>query len=153
MNVRKLDHSRARAQGITLVEILLAIGLLVILVGFALPSVGNATARAEMKAALENLEYSIGTARNLARITDSSVHLTIASGPGAAEQRVTISQPVRGASKRGPDIPDYVVPESIQLVSEQQQFVFDYKGMVDQPGRIVLVSRADDAVTSELRID
>ena len=103
MNVQKMTHSRARSQGVTLVEILLVIGLLVLLAGFALPSFGTATARAEMKAALENLEYSIGTARNVARLTEASVSLNIVEVPGEVNQKITFSHPANGAGKRGPD--------------------------------------------------
>jgi type II secretory pathway pseudopilin PulG len=150
MNVRKPIQTRARAQGITLVEILLAVGLLIILVGFALPSAGSATARAEMKAALENLEYSIGTARNVARMSGSSVSLAFVSTPGAPAQKITFSTQTR---KGAPEIPDYLLPESIELVSSQDGFVFDQRGLVEQPGRILLVSRSDDAVTSTLDIE
>jgi len=153
MNVQKMTHSRARSQGVTLVEILLVIGLLVLLAGFALPSFGTATARAEMKAALENLEYSIGTARNVARLTEASVSLNIVEVPGEVNQKITFSQPANGAGKRGPAVPDYFLPESIELRSEQQLFVFDPRGLVDQPGKIVLVSRDDDSVTSEFEIN
>ena len=96
MSVHKLNHSITRCRGITLVEILLVIGLVVLLAGFALPSFGTATARAEMKAALENLEYSIGTARNVARLTDSSISLNIVEGPDATKQKITFSQSARG---------------------------------------------------------
>jgi Tfp pilus assembly protein FimT len=153
MNVRELSHSRARSRGITLVEILLVIGLLVILAGFAVPSFGTASARAEMKAALENLEYSIGTARNVARLTDSSVSLNIVQAPGATHQKITFAQSGQSQGKHGPDIPDYLLPEGIELRSEQQLFVFDARGLVIQPGTIVLVARDDDSVTSTLEIN
>jgi Tfp pilus assembly protein FimT len=153
MSVHKLNHSITRCRGITLVEILLVIGLVVLLAGFALPSFGTATARAEMKAALENLEYSIGTARNVARLTDSSVSLNIVEGPDAAKQRITFSQTARGAANRGPDIPDYLLPEGIELVAEQRQFIFDARGLVDQPGTIVLVSREDANISNTLEIN
>ena len=153
MNVQKLSHSKARSRGITLVEILLVIGLLVLLAGFAVPSFGTATVRAEMKAALENLEYSIGTARNVARLTDSSVSLTIIEGSGAASQTITFSQSARGDGRHGPDIPDYVLPEGLELRSEQQQFVFDSRGLVEHPGRIVLVSRQDGTISDTLEIN
>jgi len=153
MNVQNLSHSKARSRGVTLVEVLLVIGLLVLLAGFAVPSFGTATMRAEMKAALENLEYSIGTARNVARLTESSVSLDILGGSGAANQIITFSQSARGAGRHGPGIPDYVLPDGLELRSEQQHFVFDSRGMVEQPGRIVLVSRQDDTVSGSLEIN
>jgi type II secretory pathway pseudopilin PulG len=153
MNVQKPIHPRTRARGVTLVEILLVLGLLVIIAGFAVPSFGTASARAEMKVAIENLEYSIGTARNVARLTDSSVSLNIVEQAGAAGHKITFSQPAKNAGKNGPGIPDYLLPEGIGLVAEQDRFVFDPRGLVDHPGRIVLVSLADDAVTTAIEIN
>ena len=153
MHTNTFARQRFRAQGITLVEILMAISLLVILVAFALPSVGNATARAEMKAVLENLEYSVGTARNVARLTESSISLNIESLPGTKVQTITFSRPGQMPGQRGPDIPDYRLPEGIQLVSDRDRFVFDPRGLVEHPGRVQLVSRTDEEITSELDIN
>ena len=153
MNIQQLRHPIARARGITLIEILLAISVLVILVAFALPSAGTATARAELKAARENLEYSVGTARNMARLTESSVSLNIESLPGGELRTITFSYPAQKQGKRGPDIPEYQLPEGVQLVSDQDRFVFGPRGLVERPGRILLVSREDEKITSALDIN
>jgi type II secretory pathway pseudopilin PulG len=153
MHTKTIVRQRLRARGITLVEILIVISLLVILVAFALPSAGNASARAEMKAALENLEYSVGTARNVARLTESSISLNIESLPGRGAQTITFSNPAQVPGKGGPDIPDYRLPEGILLVSDRDHFVFDARGLVEHSGKIQLVSRADEEITSELDIN
>ena len=143
----------ARARGITLVEILLAVSVLIILVAFALPSAGTATARADLKAALENLDYSVGTARNVARLTESSISMSIEPPSGAEAQSIAFSGAGRTSGKGLPDIPEYRLPESIRIVSDRERFVFDSRGMVERPGRILLVSRADDEITASLNID
>ena len=153
MHTNTTVRQRLPARGITLVEILIVISLLVILVAFALPSAGNATARAEMKAALENLEYSVGTARNVARLTESSISLNIESLPGAQAQTITFSNPAQMPDERGADIPDYRLPDGIRLVSDRDRFVFDARGLVEHSGKIQLVSRADAEITSELEIN
>lgn len=153
MNVQLPSHSAVRARGITLVEILLVISLLVILLAFALPSSGSAIARADMKAALENLEYSVDTARNVARLTEASIVLNIESTDGQPVQRIRFSRPAQRPDKSGPEIPEYRLPEGIMVVSTQDRYVFDPRGMVVQPGRIVLTSRVDDAITSAVEIN
>jgi len=150
-NQPKLPGTRSR--GITLVEILIVISVLTILVAFALPAGGSAAARAEMKAALENLEYSVGTARNVARLTESSVSLDIAAASADTSQSIRFSQPGRRSGTRAPEIQEYQLPDGIRLVSDRDRFVFDSRGLVDQPGRLLLVSLADDELTAALDID
>jgi len=153
MNVRMSSYPAVRARGITLVEILLVVSLLVILLAFALPSSGSATARAEMQAAVENLEYSVDTARNVARLGESGIALEIETPSDEATQRIRFSHATLRPRKRGPEIPEYLLPEGIKLVSTQDRFVFDARGLVQQPGRIVLVSRIDDSISSTIEID
>ena len=59
--MKNITHSTPpnRSKGITLVEILLIIALLVILLSFAMPSVGGAAAKAEMTATVENVQHSM----------------------------------------------------------------------------------------------
>jgi prepilin-type N-terminal cleavage/methylation domain-containing protein len=153
MNLQQLNHSVTRARGITLVEILLVISVLAIVAAFALPAADTAAARAELKAAAENLEYSVGTARNVARLTESSISLDIESSPVDEPQTIAFSYPGKKPGKRGPDIQPYRLPEGVELISDRDRFVFDPRGMVEQPGRILLVSRADKELTSALDIN
>jgi competence protein ComGC len=101
MNVKALSNPVTRSRGITLVEILLILSLLAILLSFAMPSVGNATARAELKASVENVQYSVSAARNVARMTESSIALNIQSSPADKVQRITFSRPEKAGESRG----------------------------------------------------
>lgn len=159
MNVNVLSNPVSRSRGITFVEILLVISLLVILLSFAMPSVGTAAARAELKAATENVQYSIGAARNLARTTESSVAVNIGSvtesAAGAADpfQSITFSRPESKNVRHGPDIQDYHLPAGLRLVSDYDRYVFDSRGLVREPGRIVLVSMADESISFTIDIE
>lgn len=148
-----LTYRRTRERGITLVEILIAISVLIILVAFALPSAGTAAARAEMKAALENLEYSVGNARTVARMTESSISLHIETSPGDASPLIRFSRQDDRRGTNSPDIQEYQLPEGIQVVADRDRFVFDPRGLVDEPGRILLVSASDDELRATLDID
>lgn len=153
MNIQFPARQAACQTGITLIELLLVISLLVILVAFALPSAGSATARADLQVAVENLEYSISTARNVARLTDSSIALNIESRADETTQRISFGRPPEYRGKKGPEIPEYLLPEGILLTSTQDSFVFDKRGLVEQPGRVVLVSRNNDAISSSIEIN
>jgi Tfp pilus assembly protein FimT len=161
MNVNALSKPIFRSRGITLVEILLVISLLVILLSFAMPTVGNATARAELKATLENVQYSVTAARNVARMTESSVAMNIESSPAEDIQKITFSRPpesrvTQGGAQGGvPELglQEYRLPAGIRLVSDHERFVFDPRGLVDEAGRIMLVSAADESISSALDVE
>jgi Tfp pilus assembly protein FimT len=139
-----------RNRGITIVELLMVVSVLVILVSFAVPGIDRATASAEMKAATEHVQYSIDTARQLARLTESTVRLHTDPASGATAQRIRLSGPLLGESLGKQE---YRLPESIRLVPTRSVFTFDKQGLVKNPGSLVLLSRADDAISSELRVE
>lgn len=151
MNVQKHGNLPARCHGITLVEILMVIALLVIILSFALPSVGSVTARAEMQAAVENVEYSIDTARKLARLTESPVALEVRADHG--EARTIGITALQGAAAMAPGAPDYNLPPGIELKATAERFVFDERGLVEIPGSFVLSHVDDSSLSTTLTID
>lgn len=137
-------------RGITLIEILLAISVLVILVSFALPSVNSATVKSEMRAAAENVEHSIHAARNLARMNEKTIAVHFDSVP---YDRITFSAPGAGRNDPSSALQEYRLPDEIQLVSDRESFVFDGRGLVDAPGQVTLVSRVDADITQSLNVN
>ena len=153
MNDASHTHCRPPARGITLVEILMILSLLAILVAFALPSASSATARSELKAAAENVQYSVETARNVARMTESAVSLDLGSSADAEVRTIRFSHPGQRMQGRAPAIQEYRLPEGIRLPSDHDQYVFDSRGLVEKPGSIQLVSLADDSISTTLQVD
>ena len=93
-------------------------------------------------------------ARNfVARLTESSIALNIESTSSDTTQRIRFSRPGQRPGAGGPEIPEYLLPEEIMLVTTHDRFVFDPRGLVEKPGRIVLVSRVDDTITSTVEIN
>lgn len=142
--------SRSRAKGVTLIEILLVIGLLAIVASFAVPSMSSATASAEMKAAVENVEYSIRTARNTARLKETGIAIEISQATPDTAAVIDFSD-ARDAN-RAIGIAQHQLPEGIDLLSRPAAFEFDKRGLVIEPGTITLVSRADNAVTATIEV-
>lgn len=147
--------SKIRYQGVTLIEILLILGLLVIITSFAAPSMGSATARADMRAASENLQFSIRSARNTARMTESKVTMNILeTGPGGQGQKITfsVSGPgLKALSLAG--LQEDFLPVDIKLVSDYSSYVFDGRGIVQNPGVITLISRTDESLNTSFDVE
>jgi len=150
MAIRNHTAFLPRCSGVTIVEILLVISVLAIVISFAVPGIDRATARAEVKAATENVQYSIDTARKLARMTEASVTLHADPPDGAGAQHVRLSGRGLGDALAAPD---YQVPDSVRLVADHAAFTFDERGLTDNPGRMVLVSEANEAIFSELTVE
>jgi type II secretory pathway pseudopilin PulG len=149
MNDSKVPVSLSRERGITLVEILLVIALLVVVLSFAIPTMGNASAKAEMQVAVENVTYSVKMARNTARLREDRVELAFRTLAGEPSQTLSFNRPDSG---RGTDIADYRLPDSVELVADQASFLFDERGLVENPGTITLVSRNDETVTETIEV-
>lgn len=70
-----------RARGITLIECVIALAVLAALMGIALPSFGEAMARARLRGAAEDLALGLGNARlESVRAGAGKVHVTVAPG-------------------------------------------------------------------------
>lgn len=144
---------KSKIKGITLIEILLVLGLLAILASFAVPSVSGAVGKAEMKSALENIQYSLQTARRTARMTETEVSMHISPAEQEITQTITFWSPRKGGASNKLQIQDFTLPPDIVLISDQDSFSFDERGLVEEPGRILLVSKVDESITSTIDID
>lgn len=152
MKIKSSIQPSFPSKGITIIEILLVISLLVIVVSFAIPSVGGATARAEMTAAQENLQHAVQAARNLARINESGMTVQFGTASGSTGQVVRILDLDSGTPPVAGGLQDYLLPESVQLISNEESFDFDERGLAENPGEIILVSRVDDSIRSTVEV-
>ena len=146
MNINHKNSPFKHARGITLVEILLVIALLVILLSFAIPSMGGAAAKAEMTATMENVQHALHSARNMARLNEVDVRVSFDATAGQESRKISFD------SKVHTGILDYELPEGVVLVADQDSFGFDQRGLVENPGEILLISKADDSITETMEI-
>lgn len=153
MKTRQLNHPPNRCRGITIIEILMVVGVLILFLSFALPSVGTSANRAELRAAEENISHSLHAARNLARSyeTDVAIHIPAAGG----DRLQTISFTAPGSKRQGffEGLQQFTLPADIMAVSDRDAFTFDRRGLVEHPGQILLVSKIDDSVRSVIAIN
>ncbi len=155
MNIKplKLKQPIFPSRGITIVEILLVVSLLIIIVSFAMPSIGGAAAKAEMTAAFENVQYSIEAARNIARMNEAGVSVNFETLADETAQNISFTSPGEGAGHRISELQDYRLPADILLISDHKSFIFDERGLVEKPGKVILVSKTDDSVTSTFEVN
>jgi Tfp pilus assembly protein FimT len=148
---RKLPfHNR----GITLIEILLFASIMVILVSFASASFSGATDRTELRAATEHLDFSIRSARNTARMAESEVQMHVLTDSMTGENRVTFTLSEAAAKKLGQSsLQEYLLDESLRIVSDQTTFSFDGRGIVEKPGQITLLVRNDESIRNSLIVE
>jgi len=141
------------SRGITLIEILMVLGLLTLLLSFAMPSVSGAVSKAEMKATLENVKYSLQLARKTALTTETAVSMGISPAGKETIQTISFSSPGKGGAYHDLHIQDFNLPTEILLMSDHESYVFNERGMVENPGRILLVSTVDESVTSTINVE
>jgi Tfp pilus assembly protein FimT len=152
MNTRQLRRPASHSKGITLIEILLVTGLLVILLSFAIPSISSATTRAEMDSTFENVQYSLQMARKVARTTESPVVMNISPATEGTAQTITFTSPGTNGRGNSLSIQDFSIPDTVVLVSDQDSFAFDRRGLVENPGKVLLLSKVDENVTSTIDV-
>jgi len=140
-----------RCQGVTLIEILLVVGLLVILISFASPTISNATTRTQMRAEAENIQYSIRIARNTARMNETEVSMNVHTEAGADKHRISFD--VSGNTEQRTGLQGYELDGDFLLVSDYSHYKFDSRGFVKNPGEIVLTARDDETVTRSFTVE
>lgn len=142
MMVRNLKKSN---QGITLVEILIALGVLVLLVSFAAPSVTGASTSMQMRAAAENVEYSIDIARKTARMTEAPVTMNVLMDDESGYHRITITPSEKAQKKLSqPIVPEFRLEDTLAFQSDQVSFEFDGRGIVTNPGTLTLFAKDEE---------
>jgi len=152
MKHRFFQNAAPNSSGITLIEILMVLALLVILMSFAMPSVNGAVNKAEMNSTLENVQYSVQQAQRTARMNETRVSMNISPSALEATQTITFSSPGKNGAGSDLSVQDFNLPPEIAVISDHDSFIFDERGMVENPGRIILVSMVDESVTSTVLV-
>ena len=144
---------KARSQGITVLEVLLALGILVVVVSFAAPSLNKVDAKAKLRTAVENTELSIRSGRNTARVLETNVIMHLNTARQLDHHSITFSFPDKSGNLDSPrSTQDYELPPDIRIVSDETEVHFDARGMVDSPVQLLLVSNRDESISERVLI-
>jgi len=149
-----LNSIAARVRGISAVEILVVLAVLTVIGAMALPSQQKDTAKADMQAAVEDLQQAIYLARSsaISKQADVIMHLVPASPkePG----KVTFSFATSGTDLDSSALDHvYVFPAEIRLETAVNEVLFNSLGKVESPARIRLISSRDAGFDQRLLIE
>jgi Tfp pilus assembly protein FimT len=143
---------KAQVFGISVIEVLVALAVLAIIGAIALPSPQKSTARADMQAAVENLEQSIYLARSTAINTNSGVVMHLVPGTEKEPGKIGFSFTKPEAGTDALDT-EYLFPQEIRLETTAKEVHFNSVGMVESPTRVALISNLDADLTERLLIE
>lgn len=149
-----LHSTKTRSRGIGVLDLLIGLGVLLVVLAFASPSLSRATAKAELRAAVENMELSVRMARSTARHLETDVIMHLETDPADKQCSVTFSVPQENAkSGSAALLQDYVFPPDVRLESNAPSVHFDKQGMVESTTLLLLVSNQDEDLSERLVIE
>jgi len=133
----------------TLVELMILIAIVSILLTISLPSFTSIIANSEMEEAQENYRTAFQYAKTMARISGSSVTVTIATDPNI----ISFTLPDGGNV-----LPDnttmnpILLPDNISVTASNNTYVFQPNGMISDLSNITLASTRINTINSTLTI-
>lgn len=143
----------ARDNGISIVEILVALAVVAVIASFASTSFSNSSNRAELQATLEGVSFSIQSARSTARTLETEVVMHLETDPHSAQHSITFSFPHRNAELGSSNLPqEFQFPTDILLVADESSIRFDSRGLVAVPVQLQLVSKTDERLSESVLI-
>ena len=144
---------RYPTQGISILEILIAISLIVVILAFASPSLNRISAKAELSTAVEQMESSILIARQTARTLNTDVVMRMHIDKRDKQNSISLAFPALESPPQTVALPqETLLPEGVRLVTSQRTVLFDSQGMVEAPVYFSIVSTMDEAVTKRMLI-
>ena len=150
-----MRHSmRARNEGITVLEVLIALGVLVVFLSFAAPSLSNVAAKADFRAAVENVEMSIHMARNTARVLNTEVVMHFESGERGQPDLIRFSLPAKPANSDVTSLmQEYQLPETVNFEVTESAVHFDTRGLSEKPVYLLLSSNVSSGLNQKFLIE
>jgi len=147
-----MSHSSSRYnRGISIVEVLIGASMLVVLAAFLSPIFSQNQGKAELSQAVERVQKTVSQAQQTARLNHSNVIMQFKSGKDAQQDSITLTVPAQKTQARQVDeVIEF--PEGVRLISERPQIHFDFRGEVDQPTKLMVVSNSTEELTERLLI-
>ena len=143
----------ARVRGISIVEILVAVGVVAVIASFASTSFSNSSNRAELQAAVEGMNLSIRSARSTARALETEVVMHLETDRHAAQHSISFSFPRRNPELGSSTLPqEFQFPTDILLVADESSIHFDNRGLVAAPVQLQLLSKTDERLNESVLI-
>jgi Tfp pilus assembly protein FimT len=143
-----------QSRGISVLEILIALGVLGVIFSFASTSFSHASTRAELQATVEEVKFSIQGARSTARELETDVVMHLQASQHETQNSISFALPNRNAELGSSNLlQDYLIPADVRLVTYESDVHFDSRGLVAAPVELKLVSSVDESLSESILIE
>lgn len=140
-------------KGLTAIELLIFASIIALVVVFATPIMNFMFAKSDLDSAVEITEQSIHKARVAARLYDTGVVMRVEADPDISPHSITILMPGNDSDELlGEWKEEFVLPDSVRIVSGSMLINFDFEGKVDFPAKLLIASNQDDFKQKEFII-
>lgn len=149
-----MNHThKATMKGLTAIELLIIASIIALIAVFATPMMNWVFAKSDLDRAVEITEQSIHKARVAARLYDTSVVMRVEADQDLNPHSITILMPGNNRDVLlGEWKEEFVLPDSVRIVSGNMLVNFDSEGKVDFPAKLLLASNQDDFKQKEFII-
>ena len=149
-----MNHTdKATMKGLTAIELLIITSIIALIVVFATPMMNSVFAESDLDSAVEITEQSIHKARVAARLYDTYVVMRVEADQDMNPHSITILMPGKDTDELlGEWKEEFVLPDSVRIVSGNMLINFDAEGKVDFPAKLLIASIQDDFKQKEFII-
>ena len=135
-----------RSKGVSVVELLIVLSVIAVMLALAAPSLQSVAARADIKAAAEDVSQAVRMAKNTARVTSQPVTVTFSTGTSGNSISFAFADG-GDTSSSGLKLPSMDITEKISVATELPAITFDPMGLIVgfTAGTIVLTSTVDSS--------
>ena len=134
-------------RGFTLIELFVALAVLAVLLSIAGPAMQHIAARSDIKQATDQVLQAFRTAKQAARVSNSSVTVNLTTGDSDNSISFAI------VADTGMSLPVMTLPGKISVSGDTAVFTFNSMGMIDSTDTISLASTLDSQHASTIVIN
>jgi Tfp pilus assembly protein FimT len=138
------NDNKAIMKGLTAIELLIITSVIALIVVFATPMMNAVFAKSDLDRAIEITEQSIHKARVAARLYDTNVVMRVEADQDMNPHSITILIPGNNRDiLLGEWKEEFVLPDSVRIVSGNMLINFDSEGEVDFPAKMLIASNRE----------
>lgn len=142
-----------KIRGITAVEILIVLGMMAVIMTFFANSFTRATNKADLLVAVEGVNFSVRSARNMARELETEVFMHLNTAKKDENHSIKFSYPNRNESLSSANLlQEFVLPADIKLVTDESVISFDARGLVEKPTSLLLISQSEESMQESVLV-
>jgi prepilin-type N-terminal cleavage/methylation domain-containing protein len=148
MNVYQTGENR----GFTIIEMMIALGVLAILLTVVGPALQNTAARSDLKEATDLVTQAFRITKSAARITNSSVRMELVTDGANPVINFKFLNTDDIISADGMRLPPIQLPKDISVGGDTLEFTFDPMGIIDATDTITLASTINSDHASSVEV-